>query len=74
VTIGTNKYNHKKVVCFHAKPLSRWENILHIKEYFATSQKLNPCGMKIFNGVAWILGCSRELAHVIIVHCSLLTC
>jgi hypothetical protein len=26
-----------------------WQNILHInKEYFTTSQKMNPCGMRIF--------------------------
>jgi hypothetical protein len=33
-----------------------WQNILHInKEYFTTLEKVNPCGMKIFDDVAWNL-------------------
>jgi hypothetical protein len=46
----------KNSLCFEIGPLSMWQNILHIsKEYFATSQKVNPCGTKIFDDVAWNL-------------------
>jgi hypothetical protein len=38
VTIGTNKYNHMKVVCLHVGPSFTWQNILHVnKEYLVMS-------------------------------------
>jgi hypothetical protein len=50
--INTSK--KKLFVCFKTRPFSMWQNNLQVsKEYFATSQKVNPRGLRILNDAAW---------------------